>query len=87
MSQAPFTMYPNPAYSSLAIRAKQTGTIEIYSMTGQRIMSHQMKTTDETVDISLLSEGIYSVLFSTPDSRVSRKLIKLGIMDIFHDFF
>ena len=73
-SLSDFTMYPNPATSTLNINSREEiSAVEIYSIEGKRVLVSQLT----QVDISQLTSGIYLVKIITHDNKVgTKKLVK-----------
>lgn len=68
---------PNPASGSVHIHTDYLGpvTMRITSILGQTLMNYTLNTTDEVIDISSLSHGIYQMVFSDQISQHTEKLI------------
>ena len=54
-------LYPNPAASHIFIRGAQHSTIQIYSVTGNRVLQKQNYSDNQSISIVHLSKGIYVV--------------------------
>jgi hypothetical protein len=62
------SVFPNPAHDQLFIRSvdeKQTGRLEIFSITGQRMIEQEYNQATTSVDIHSFSSGIYLIRFTT----------------------
>jgi hypothetical protein len=59
-----FTVYPNPTNYELKIANYEGGTIEIFSITGQNLMTINTLEPIESIDISHLAKGIYYLRIS-----------------------
>ncbi len=56
------SFYPNPANDLLIIRSQSAkGDIGVYDLTGKKIVSHQITSESETMDISGIPQGIYFI--------------------------
>jgi hypothetical protein len=70
-------IYPNPANEYLRISGlKNNGaSVLITDISGNEIIYKEINI-DDSIDISNLSNGIYFVIISTSDKRITRKLVK-----------
>lgn len=64
-------MHPNPANTILNITSSETSlqTIEIYDTLGKKVL----KTSQETIDISNLTKGLYIIKIQGADNRIATK--------------
>ncbi|WP_293896136.1 T9SS type A sorting domain-containing protein [Flavobacterium sp.] len=71
-----FVLYPNPAANVLNVKGDfdSKESVTIYNMLGQTILTKAVTTNDESIDITSLSKGIYSVYFN--NAKVTYKFIK-----------
>ena len=69
-------IYPNPSNERLSIDIEEKATVEILNMQGQIIETLTLIDKTNTVDISGLSRGIYSLRIKTDKGIAVRKLIK-----------
>ncbi|MDD3702246.1 MAG: PKD domain-containing protein [Bacteroidales bacterium] len=67
-------VYPNPARDKLTIKGFETGTIEIYDLTGKLL--HHTQIQDGTIDISTLEQGIFLIMLKTKDQTFTTRLLK-----------
>lgn len=71
---------PNPAKNILRINFKnptEISEVKIYSITGQKILSLPIDSSNETIDVSRLSSGLYCIeIVTTDSSRMYQKFIK-----------
>lgn len=76
-NKAIISMYPNPAINGLKISADGTiGMAYIYNVLGKKVMSVNVNKTQDDIDISNLTSGVYLIKF-TVDGRVgTSKFIK-----------
>lgn len=74
--QAALSVYPNPASNVLNINNNFSGTIEvaIYNINGRKVL--YSSSVDKSLDISVLSPGIYNLVISAEDSMFTSKFIK-----------
>ncbi len=58
-----FEIYPNPTQSNFTFKTFQTGSnfISIYNSIGQKVVERKTISTNETIDVSNLTSGIYFV--------------------------
>jgi beta-glucosidase len=72
-----FSIYPNPASDHISFQSAASGTIEIYSITGELQMAVLMHSTHTDLDISSLQDGVYILKMITSDgSARAAKFIK-----------
>jgi hypothetical protein len=71
-----FVLYPNPATSSLHVKGDfdSNESVTIYNMLGQAVLKKAITSNDESIDISTLAKGIYSVYFN--NAKATYKFIK-----------
>ena len=71
-----FVLYPNPAANVVNVKGDfdSEESVTIYNMLGQVVLSKAVTSNDESIDISSLAKGIYSVYFN--NAKVSYKFIK-----------
>jgi len=72
------SIYPNPAidYIKVKITNPENGFLEIFTITGQRIISIEPISESKRVDISELEKGMYILIITRDGDRIYRKLIK-----------
>jgi len=66
------TMYPNPCVDQLYIEAQQLKSISILDITGKVVI----ESIQPEIDVRDLSQGIYSVIITTKNGQVVKRLIK-----------
>lgn len=66
-------IFPNPATGFITIAAETVSTIAIFDMNGKMIMESEQT----QIDISTLSNGVYSVVIVSRNSRSVKKLVKM----------
>ncbi len=74
--QSEFAIYPNPATNSITINSQfePVSSISIYDIGGKLLFNEtNLNSTNKTVDISMLSNGIY---FIQMNNKLTKKLIK-----------
>src|SRR5690606_11636518 len=69
-----FNIYPNPASRSFFIDTKETGHLNIYDMSGKKVLSQKDLNGKTRIQINL-PKGIYLVEFENGTERSTRKLI------------
>lgn len=71
-----FVIYPNPASTSITIKGdfSENQEIEVYNMLGQKVMDRALIANETTLDISKLSNGVYTIYFAKTKS--SYKFVK-----------
>ena len=75
--KAIISKYPNPAINTLNISADGTiGIADIYNVLGKKVMSVNVNKTQDNIDVSNLTSGVYLIKF-TVDGRIgTSKFIK-----------
>lgn len=75
-------LYPNPVNSMFSVNltsVENTGTIELYDLSGQRVFTNTYETSNgnysQVFDVSNLSAGIYVLRIITAKEMISRKVI------------
>ena len=74
------TIYPNPATAQISISLSKatTGTIDVYNVKGQKVITGTPTTIDKTtLDISLLPTGHYCLTVSTREGIMTNTFDKL----------
>jgi len=71
-----FVVYPNPANTFITIKGDniENEEIELYNMLGQKVLHRSLITNESVIDISGLSNGVYTLYFI--NSKTSQKIIK-----------
>jgi hypothetical protein len=72
-----FVLYPNPARSLLNIRTGKdlsTGIVTIYDMQGRQV--RRVKGSSTSIDVSSLTPGIYTLVFSSKDDTIIRQFLR-----------
>ncbi len=72
------TIYPNPAKNNLQINTQKTiiDQINVYSLTGSKLMQLDVNTVSPDIDVSSLASGIYFIQFYSGKNVVLKKFIK-----------
>lgn len=72
-----FTAYPNPTTDILNIEsAEQIGTITMYNLLGQQVLSTEANSSHTQLDMSSLQQGVYILKATVADKETSVKIIK-----------
>jgi len=66
------SMYPNPCIDQLFIEVQQLKSIAIIDITGKVVL----QSTQSEMDVQDLAKGIYSVIITTKNGRVVKRLVK-----------
>lgn len=74
--RADIQFYPNPAGSRLFIHSSGNYTLQIFDVNGRRMAETKIDNSAETVDLSLLKSGIYTLCFSGKNGNEFHKLVK-----------
>lgn len=71
-----FIMYPNPASNQITVKGEFAAneSVTIYNMLGQVVATKAITSNEQSIDVSALASGVYTVTFNT--AKVSRKFIK-----------
>ena len=67
--------YPNPARGSISINIKTPSTVLFTDLYGKNIKQQVLNAGNNTLDISLLSKGVYLATVITNDTRQVQKII------------
>jgi len=77
LKQFNFAIYPNPANDVINLRAaSEIEFIEVYDITGRRVLKNTPNTKSKTLNVSGLSKGIYIVKVGIEGSVGTTKLLK-----------
>ena len=82
LEENPFTtaisLYPNPAKNTLHLNTQdQTiNQVNIYTMTGSRVMQLDINTVSPTVDVSSLASGVYYIQLYSGKNVALKKFVK-----------
>jgi hypothetical protein len=72
-----FSMYPNPATSSISISAKkliETSELRVFDITGKKVLSQNIgSTTQYDIDIRHLTAGVYFVTLGTQTVKLIKR--------------
>ena len=70
-------LYPNPAKDMVSIETTNAALsmMRILSFTGEEVVKRQLNSGRNTMNLSHLSRGIYSVIISTNENTIIKKLI------------
>jgi zinc metalloprotease ZmpB len=69
-------IYPNPASNQITIKGEfdANESITVYNLLGQKVLDHTMNSNEETINVSKLATGVYTIYFNT--SKATYKFIK-----------
>jgi len=74
-SNLKINVYPNPVSDVVYFHAPQVlGNVCVFNSTGAIVLSKYVGTTDGSIDVSGLSEGIYVLGATTPDGYMKSKI-------------
>ena len=74
-----FALYPNPVSSKVNVSFPEgvhTAEFSVFSILGQEVLTTEISSNRNTIDISSLTKGMYLVTITSNGNRVSFKLIK-----------
>ncbi len=69
------TIFPNPADNYFTVRANDLYKISVYDLTGKCVLETEMQNMQQTIDISSLIPGIYSIVFRNNTNVIVKKII------------
>ncbi|WP_452229396.1 endonuclease [Lacinutrix sp. MEBiC02404] len=70
-------MYPNPSKgNTVTIASKENLSVEVYDILGKKIKMQNITTSQNKLNISGLSRGVYLVKFTSSNGSTTKKLIK-----------
>ena len=77
---ATLSIYPNPTHDILTVAVNglndNSATVSIVTISGGVVLSREMSDGRHDIDLSNISPGIYTLLFSSPNITKSWKIIK-----------
>ncbi|PIB37282.1 hypothetical protein BFP72_18635 [Reichenbachiella sp. 5M10] len=71
-----FEMYPNPVSSNLMVESLQADRVEVYSLTGVRLLEQTINGTQATIDFSHMPVGVYLLKVYEGKSFSTHRVIK-----------
>jgi len=79
LNKSNFSVYPNPAKDRLTINLgdiplKNT-TLKLVNVIGETVLEKQVNANSETLTISHLPAGVYSLIITTPTERFTEKIV------------
>ena len=74
-----FKLYPNPASESITIEGANNASIEIYEITGNKVMTLERLSESQPVSIAHLTNGIYIVKISKEKNSKILRFVKVLI--------
>lgn len=77
-SLSKFKLYPNPVNDILTLSSESLtiSNIKIYNLLGQLIIEKRINSLVDTIDVSTIQSGTYSILIESNDSKEFFKIIK-----------
>ena len=70
--EEPVSLYPNPVKDRLSVKAENLQFVEVYNAVGQLVII----TTQEIVDLSALTDGVYLVRIVCEGGMVTKRIVK-----------
>jgi len=71
------TLFPNPAVNDLTISSREViEDVRVYNISGQVVLEKSVNTTDDLLDVSRLTSGIYLMQITSNGTSVTKKFIK-----------
>ncbi|WP_405604450.1 endonuclease [Polaribacter sp. Asnod1-A03] len=71
-----FKMFPNPVANKLYFNTTEDVSVNIYNLIGKLIQSSEISSTNNNLDVSNLSSGIYLVKISNGNQFITKKIMK-----------
>ena len=78
VSSNEFTMYPNPARSTVSLQIDKlvgSGSIVVTDLYGKQVKQQALSMGNNNVDVSNLAKGFYLVSIITSEGKTTKKLI------------
>jgi hypothetical protein len=69
-------IYPNPSVGFITIENNENATIRLFDMNGKLVLTRQLYSGENQVDISLLNNGMYIAKVISPKNIKTTKIIK-----------
>jgi len=71
-----FVLYPNPANNAVHLKGDfdTSESVTVYNMLGQAVIRKVVTANEDSIDVSSLAAGVYTVYFNT--AKVSHKFVK-----------
>ncbi len=70
------SIYPNPSDTTISLtNIKKDYNVEVYSIIGQKVISKKINPSDNSIDISKLDSGVYTLKFK--NNKTTIKFVKL----------
>jgi len=70
-------LYPNPAGQKLAVRCESAAKIEVYSLTGVKVLEATASGAATIIEVGSLVPGMYQVRVTTSSTRQTGRFVKL----------
>lgn len=70
------SLFPNPANNQLNVVVDNSSTIEVFSITGQKLMTVAESNKNQTIDISGLGSGVYILKATNEKGVFTKRFIK-----------
>lgn len=67
--------FPNPTHGILLVRQPADGTLELFDLTGQLLLTSQLHVSSTSVDVSGLPTGLYILKFRSKGRSFSQKIM------------
>ena len=68
-------IYPNPATDILTVQTKEKGKLFLYDAKGQVLIEKEIRSSENKIDISCFSNGLYLLVFTTEKRQTYQKII------------
>jgi photosystem II stability/assembly factor-like uncharacterized protein len=70
------SIYPNPASGSFKVKSdRQISSIEIFTITGEKVMSRAVKSFEKVIDVTGLKHNVYMLKIETASGVMYEKLV------------
>lgn len=71
-----FSFYPNPATNSIFVKFKNSNyTLNLFDLSGRKVMEKECSTDQQEIDISSLERGIYMMSINFDGKTITRKVL------------
>jgi hypothetical protein len=69
------TVYPNPSSGIFVIETNERSSLQIFSLTGELVLSQVLENTKNNIDAGVLRAGIYTICISSKTGITNTKLV------------
>lgn len=69
-------IFPNPSTDYLTIQSQENIWVSIYDIQGRKLLSEQINRNYQTIDVSSLQSGVYTIVLSDANTTYVQKIVK-----------